>query len=90
MESILILIVSKIAQAIEILIIVRVLLSWADNNSFNPLVIQLNNITDFFIKPFRSIVPAEKIGIDISPIIAVIVINIIETMLIDIIQRFIG
>ena len=76
-------IVGVCAQVLEILIIVRVLLSWVNHNHFNPLIIQLYRITDIFLKPFQNIIPPEKIGIDISPIFALMAISLVARFLVN-------
>ena len=79
-------IISLTAQALEILIVVRVLLSWVNHNQFNPLIVQLYRITDLFLKPFQNIIPPEKIGLDISPIFALIAISLVERFLVQLLM----
>ncbi|MBI4335176.1 MAG: YggT family protein [Candidatus Omnitrophica bacterium] len=53
------------------LIIIRALISWVNPDPFNPIVQFLTRVTEPFLIPFRRIVPAWKIGIDIAPIFAI-------------------
>jgi YggT family protein len=53
---------SFLCDALIILVFVRALLSWVSPDPSNPIV--------QFIVPFRNLIPAYKIGLDISPILA--------------------
>jgi YggT family protein len=54
------------------LIIIRALISWVNPDPYNPIVQFLYKTTDPLIAPFRRIVPVYSIGLDISPIFALI------------------
>lgn len=82
MQYMLIGIISWGEQIIEILIIARVLVSWLGQNQFNPLIQYLYRLTDPILKPFQEIVRPEKLGgLDISPIIALFVIQLVAKFL---------
>jgi YggT family protein len=81
MKVILINLVSLIAQIANILILARVIVSWVGDNQFNPLIQQLYRLTDPLLKPFENIVPPSKIaGIDLSPIFALLAIQVAEIL----------
>lgn len=56
------------------LIIIRALLSWVNPDPYNPVVQFLYKTTEPLLAPFRRLVPAYSIGIDISPIFALLLI----------------
>ncbi len=55
------------------LIIIRAVLSWFSPDPYNVLVQMLYRATEPILLPFRRIVPGYNIGIDISPILAIVV-----------------
>jgi len=71
-----------IAQIINIiftilywLILIRALISWVNPDPFNPVVQFLYKTTEPILEPIRKILPMSlRFGIDISPIIAILVI----------------
>ena len=54
------------------LIIVRALLSWVNPDPANPIVQFIERSTEWILLPFRQWIPIYKIGIDISPILAIL------------------
>ncbi len=54
------------------LIIIRALLSWVNPDPYNPVVGFLYKTTEPMLAPFRRLAPAHTIGIDFSPIFALI------------------
>ena len=52
------------------LIIIRALLSWVNPDPYNPIVRFLYAATEPMLAPFRRIFPVYNIGLDISPIFA--------------------
>ncbi len=67
-------------QILTLAIIIRALLSWFNLPPTNPLVNLLYDITEPILSPLRRIVP--RIGmIDITPIVAIILMNFINQML---------
>ncbi len=56
------------------IIIIRALISWVNPDPYNPIVQFLVRMTEPVLKPIRNLLPTWKIGIDLSPLIAVLVI----------------
>ena len=54
------------------IIIIRALLSWVNPDPYNMIVQILYKITEPILAPLRRIIPIHNIGIDISPIIAIL------------------
>ena len=61
---------SFLCDALIILVFVRALLSWVSPDPSNPIVQFIERSTEWLLLPFRNLVPAYKIGMDISPILA--------------------
>lgn len=71
--------------AIEIfwwLIIIRALLSWVNPDPSNPIVQFIERVTEPLLRPFRQLVPAYKLGIDISPILAILFLYFLKIFLV--------
>lgn len=56
------------------LILIRAIISWVNPDPLNPIVQFLYKSTEPFLEPIRRVIPFWKIGIDISPIIAFLII----------------
>jgi len=67
-------ILDYLLTALNWLIIIRALISWVNPDPYNPIVQFLYKFTEPILAPFRRLVPAYSLGIDISPIIALIAI----------------
>ena len=64
------------------LIIARALISWVNPDPYNPIVQFLQKTTEPMLLPFRRLIPIYTIGIDISPIFALIFIWFVRLFLI--------
>ena len=67
-------ILDYILMALNWLVIIRALISWVSPDPLNPIVQFIYTVTEPILAPFRRLVPAHSIGIDISPIFALILI----------------
>ena len=64
-------------------IIIRALISWVSPDPSNPIVQILHRLTEPVLKPLRRIVPPHKLGgLDVSPILAILLIQLIKYTLI--------
>lgn len=64
------------------LIIIRALISWVNPDPYNAIVQFLYKTTEPLLAPFRRIMPAYSIGIDISPIFALLAIWFLKLFLV--------
>jgi YggT family protein len=74
-----------LAWFIEILwwlIIIRALLSWVSPDPYNPIVQFIEKTTEPILRPLRQFLPTYKLGIDISPILALLVLYFLKIFLI--------
>ena len=65
------------------LIIIRALLSWVSPDPYNPIVQFIERSTEWILAPLRQWVPAYKIGIDISPLIALLLMYFLKIFLVQ-------
>jgi YggT family protein len=69
------------------LIIIRVLISWIRPNIYNSnwqkILTFIYNITEPVLGPIRRILPQGNLGIDFSPLIALIIINILRSFVLN-------
>ena len=58
-----------------LIIIVHALLSWVRPDPFNPIVRALATLSDFLLDPIRRLVPMHSLGIDLSPLLAILLLQ---------------
>lgn len=64
------------------LIIIRALISWVNPDPYNVIVQFLYKTTEPLLAPFRRFLPAYAIGVDISPIFALLVVWFLKLFLV--------
>lgn len=68
-------------------IIIRALISWVNPDPYNPIVQFLQRATEPVLRPLRKLVPAHRLGIDLSPLIAILIIMFLQYALINTLYR---
>ena len=68
-------------------IIIRALLSWVNPDPYNPIVQVLTRATEPVLRPLRRLVPTWKMGVDLSPLIAILIIYFLEIAVVDTMVR---
>jgi YggT family protein len=72
-----------ICNLLSLAILARVLISWLNVDPYHPAVTLINQITEPILKPLRDIIP--PVGrLDISPIVALFILQFIERILLSI------
>jgi YggT family protein len=85
--SLLVYFIDLIFTLLSLAILARVLLSWIRVSPYHPAVDFLYRITEPILAPLRRAIP--PIGmVDISPVIAIILLQIIQQVLVAIIRGF--
>jgi YggT family protein len=64
-------------------VVIRALISWVNPDPYNPIVQVLTKLTEPVLRPIRKLVPPYKIGIDFSPLIAILIIIFLQYALIN-------
>jgi YggT family protein len=72
-----------ILKAYMWVIIIRALISWVNPDPYNPIVQALTRLTEPVLRPIRKLVPPYKVGLDFSPLIAVLIIMFLQFALVD-------
>ena len=64
----------------EILLIIKIILTWIPHNYYHPLVRLLNSITEPYLNLFRQL-PVQYGGMDFSPLLAFFVLGFVRDLL---------
>jgi YggT family protein len=65
------------------IIIARALLSWVNPDPFNPIVRFLYRATEPILRPVRRRLPTRDMGLDLSPMVVLLVLYILESFLVS-------
>ncbi len=74
-------IISIILTVYMWIIIIQALVSWVNPDPYNPIIRFLNDVTEPVLRKVRAIIPIGNIGIDLSPIIVIIAIYLLQFLL---------
>jgi YggT family protein len=70
------------------LIIARALISWVNADPYNKIVIFLYKATEPVLRLVRRIIPFRNVGIDLSPMIVILIILFLQYFLVETIIQF--
>lgn len=75
------LVLVRMLDLLSLLILVRVVLSWVVSPvSRNPLVEMIRQVTDVILRPIQAVMP--NLGpIDVSPMIAILVLSLLKSLI---------
>lgn len=71
---------------LSLAILFRVILSWFNVNPFHPIVRFLDQVTEPILGPLRRVVPTMGM-IDVTPIVALVLLQVVEMILLSLIPR---
>ena len=80
------LLVSLVFNIVYFLLVIRIILSWVNPDPYNNIVQLIYSVTEPILTPLRKL-PLNFGGIDFSPIIAFILINVLRNFLVNILQQ---
>lgn len=80
-------IITQLFRVYEFLILIRVILSWVSPNSYHPAVQLLYRITEPVLAPLRRLIPPIGGTIDVSPVIALILLEIVNQVIVSLLIR---
>jgi YggT family protein len=72
-----------VLQAYMFIIIARALISWVSPDPFNPIVRFLYRATEPVLRPIRRRMPMMSMGLDLSPMIVLLVIYFLRIFLVE-------
>lgn len=85
MRELLIWSIDKFFTVIYMLIFIRIILSWIRTNSYNKYIVLIYQLTDPILEPFRRLISRFGLDtgmIDFSPLVAYLVLQFIENLII--------
>ncbi len=68
-------------------IIIRALLSWVNPDPYNPIVQFFYRVTEPVLRPIRRRLPLWQMGVDLSPMIVILIIVFLQIFLVRILYR---
>ena len=72
-------IIKGIFAILDLFVWARVILSWVPHNQYNEITRTVYNVTEPLLRPLRDLIPASSMGIDISPFILLLALNMAES-----------
>ena len=69
------------------IIIIRALISWVNPDPWNPIVQFLNRVTEPILAPIRQMIGL-RIGVDVSPIIVILIIIFLQKAVVQSLEEF--
>lgn len=76
-----------VVQAAVLAIIIRAVMSFFPQiDRHHPVVVTLDKVTEPLLQPFRNLLPTTGIGIDFSPLLAILVLQMAGNLLIQLVQ----
>lgn len=75
-------------NAYLIIVIARALISWVSPDPYNPIVRFLYRVTEPVLRPIRRRLPTQGMGLDLSPLVVLLVIYFLEWWLVPSLHEF--
>ena len=72
-------IIKGIFAILDLFVWARVILSWVPHNQYNEITRTVYNVTEPLLRPLRDLIPVSSMGIDISPFILLLALNMAES-----------
>ena len=72
--------VKGIFAILDLFVWARLIISWIPHDPNNDITRIVYKVTEPMLKPIRDIIPASSMGIDISPFILLVLLNIAESI----------
>ena len=64
---------------LDLFVWARVILSWVPHNQYNEITRTVYSVTEPLLRPLRDLIPVSSMGIDISPFILLLALNMAES-----------
>ena len=72
-------IIKGIFAILDLFVWARVILSWVPHNQYNEITRTVYNVTEPLLRPLRDLIPTSSMGIDISPFLLLLALNMAES-----------
>ena len=77
-------VIDMVFNLLQIIIIVRVVLSWISHNPSNQFIQIIYQVSEPILKPIREILPITGMGFDLSPIVAFFLLGLLKKILLSV------
>jgi YggT family protein len=74
-------------RALRMLILIRIVISWVAPHSRNEFTHLVYEVTEPILRPFRMLIPMGSMRMDLSPILAYFVLNLIRSLAFNLLLR---
>ena len=78
-------VIDMVFNILQIIIIVRVVLSWISHNPSNQFIRIIYQVSEPILKPIREILPITGMGFDLSPIVAFFLLGLLKKILLSVV-----
>ena len=78
-------VIDMVFNILQIIIIVRVVLSWISHNPSNQFIRIIYQVSEPILKPIREILPSTGMGFDLSPIVAFFLLGLLKKILLAVV-----
>ena len=85
MNCLLFTIINNAFNLLQMLIMIRVILSWIPHDPYNQFIQLLYQVTEPILKPIRETLPIQSMGMDFSPIAAFFLLGFVKKFLLMVI-----
>ncbi|MBU0579562.1 MAG: YggT family protein [Candidatus Margulisbacteria bacterium] len=79
-------VIYRLFDLLNLIIIVRVILSWIPHDRYNPIIKIVYDITDPLFAPFQGKVNMG--GLDLSPIVVLFIVGIVRSLVLNLLIAF--
>ncbi|MFC1480514.1 YggT family protein [Candidatus Omnitrophota bacterium] len=80
------LLISLVFNVVYFVLVVRIILSWVNADPYNDIVRIIYRVTEPILAPFRRL-PLQMGGIDLSPIVAFLVLSVLRNFIVNILYQ---
>ena len=88
MKLLLYTIVNNGINLLQIIILVRVVMSWIPHNPHNQWTRLLYQVTEPILKPIRDILPGQSMGFDFSPVVVFLLLGLLKRVLVSVLWSY--
>ena len=78
-------VIDMVFNILQIIIIVRVVLSWISHNPSNQFIRIIYQVSEPILKPIREILPITGMGFDLSPVVAFFLLGLLKKILLSVV-----
>ena len=72
-------VIKGIFAILDLFVWARVIISWIPHNPYNEITNIVYTVTEPLLRPLRELIPVSSMGIDISPFILLLALNMAES-----------